>query len=254
MEFLKQKSVGLYFLVTFLISWGGCLPVFLPVFLHGASLEIEDLFLPGIFIVGGPFFTGLLMTWIVGGGSGLRELFSRMLKWNVGARWYAPILIFPVLLFLTAYFLSLVVSPELRPNFFAPGIIMGLVAGFFEEVGWMGFAYPAMRKKMSVFRATMWLAFLHALWHFLPDFLNNYGARDWYWIPYFAGFFVFVMALRVLIVWVYENTESLLLAQLMHASSTGFYGILIPVDLSPLNWAILSGLVSSVGPQHVQMP
>ena len=239
-ETAKRHPEALYFVITFLISWGGCLPVFLPVFLHGTSLEIEDLFVPGMFIVGGPFLTGLLMTSFVGGRAGLRELFGRMFKWNVGARWYAPILIFPILLFLTGYILSKTVSPELAPTFFAPGIIMGLVAGFLEEVGWMGFAYPMMRSKMGVFRATMWLAFIHALWHFLPDFLNNYGTRGLYWVPYFIGFFVFVMGLRVLIVWVYENTESLLLAQLMHASSTGFYGILVPTDLSPQNWAIFS--------------
>jgi hypothetical protein len=39
--------------------------------------------------------------------------------------------------------------------------------------------------------------------------------------------------MRVLIAWVYSNTQSLLLAQLMHASSTGFLVILSPVHTSP---------------------
>jgi hypothetical protein len=40
-------------------------------------------------------------------------------------------------------------------------------------------------------------------------------------------------AMRFLLVWVYSNTESLLLAQLMHASSTGFLIMLVPLTLSP---------------------
>ncbi len=46
------------------------------------------------------------------------------------------------------------------------------------------------------------------------------------------------MALRVLIVWVYANTKSLLLSQLMHASSSGFFVALIPTAIAPQNWAV----------------
>ena len=42
-----------------------------------------------------------------------------------------------------------------------------------------------------------------------------------------------MVAMRVILVWVYVNTGSLLMAQLMHASSTGFLGILVPMSLSP---------------------
>jgi membrane protease YdiL (CAAX protease family) len=124
--------------------------------------------------------------------------------------------------------LSVWVSPELSPIFLTPGIVMGLLAGLVEEVGWMGFAYPMMQLNRSILRTGIYLGLLHALWHIVPDFLGNYNALGGYWLPYFLGFTVFVVALRVLIVWVYANTGSLLLAQLMHASSTGFFVILIP--------------------------
>jgi uncharacterized protein len=39
--------------------------------------------------------------------------------------------------------------------------------------------------------------------------------------------------MRVLIVWVYSNTSSVLLAQLMHASSIGFLVVLSPLSVSP---------------------
>ncbi len=40
-----------------------------------------------------------------------------------------------------------------------------------------------------------------------------------------AGFFLHVVALRILIAWVYANTGSLFLAIMMHGSSSGFYGV-----------------------------
>jgi hypothetical protein len=59
-----------------------------------------------------------------------------------------------------------------------------------------------------------------------------------YWLPYFFGFCLHLVALRVLIVWVYSNTDSVFLSMLMHASSTGFYAILISTTMAPVNWAI----------------
>lgn len=42
--------------------------------------------------------------------------------------------------------------------------------------------------------------------------------HEGYWLPFFAV----LTAMRVLTVWVYSNTQSLLLAQLMHASPLAF--------------------------------
>lgn len=237
-DYIGRHPVGMYFWSAFAISWLGSVLVAGPFFLRGESLELDDLLLVGILVVAGPFFAGLAMSYLVDGRGGLRNLLGRMAKWQVGGRWYGALLIFPILLLAVSLSLSTWVSPELRPIFFTPGIMMGLVAGSIEEVGWMGFAYPMMRSKWSILRASIYLGVLHALWHIVPDFLGNYHALGGYWFPYFMGFSVFVIALRVLIVWVYANTGSLLLAQLMHASSTGFFAILIPTDLAPANWAI----------------
>jgi hypothetical protein len=57
-------------------------------------------------------------------------------------------------------------------------------------------------------------------------------------------------AMRILIVWVYVNTESLFLAQLMHASSTGFLSILVPASVSPAQesfWYAVYGVFPWVG-------
>ena len=72
-------------------------------------------------------------------------LLSRMGRWRVSIRWYgvalltAPVLVLAVLLTLTA-----LVSPVFAPSFSARGIVIGLAAGFFEEIGWTGFALPKL--------------------------------------------------------------------------------------------------------------
>ncbi len=103
----------------------------------------------------------------------------------------------------------------------------------------MGFAFPQMQSRLGVLRATMYLALLHGLWHVMADYLGgsaNYGV---YWLPRFvAMWFVAMTAMRVLLVWIYQNTGSLLLAQLTHASSTGFLFMFDPRAVSPANLAL----------------
>ncbi len=112
------------------------------------------------------------------------------------------------------------------------------MAGLLEETGWTGFAYPKMKGKRSALATAIYLGVIHGVWHIVADFLGNFNAFGGYWLPYFFGFCLHVVALRVLIVWVYSNTESVFLAILMHASSTGFFAILISTTMSPVNWVI----------------
>jgi hypothetical protein len=96
--------------------------------------------------------------------------------------------------------------------------------------------------KHSALAVGILLGVLHSLWHLAPDYLVASGTRGAYWLPHFAMFLVSMTAMRVLVVWVYTNTRSVLLAQLMHASSTGFLSILVPLSLSPRNDTIFYGV------------
>jgi hypothetical protein len=59
-----------------------------------------------------------------------------------------------------------------------------------------------------------------------------------YWIPFAAAFIAAIVALRVLIAWSYGHTGSLLVAQLLHASSTGFLVLLSPLAVTPAQEAL----------------
>ena len=232
------KGLLAYFVIAFIISWIGVFIVVGPKFLAGNVPNYSDLGLMAFAMLNGPFIAGLLMIYLVDGKKGLEDLFTRIKKFDVAIRWYLPILIFPALLLFVSVLLGVFVSPELAPTLGFLGIVGGPLAGVFEETGWMGFAYPKMKGNTRALYTSIYFGVIHGVWHIIADFLGNYNIFGVYWLPYFFGFCLHVVALRVLIVWVYTNTDSLFLAILMHASSTGFYGILISTTMAPVNWVI----------------
>lgn len=63
----------------------------------------------------GPSVAGILLTGLVDGRTGLRELLSRLLRWRVGLRWYAVALLTSPLVS-TAIILALsLTSPAFLP-------------------------------------------------------------------------------------------------------------------------------------------
>jgi membrane protease YdiL (CAAX protease family) len=237
-SFVKRHSVVIYFVLVFTIAWIGSFVLVGPKFLAGSVIEFSDVGLMATVMLSAPFMAGLLMTYLADGKLAIEDLFARMTKFGVARRWYLPLLIFPALLLCVSLLLSIFVSSELAPTLGLLGVLGGPLAGFLEETGWTGFAYPKMKGKASALSTGIYFGVIHGVWHVAADFLGNSNAFGTYWLPYFFGFFLHVVALRVLIVWVYSNTDSVFLAMLMHASSTGFYGILISTTMAPVNSVI----------------
>jgi membrane protease YdiL (CAAX protease family) len=234
----KRHSVLIYFLLAFAIAWIGSIVSVGPKFLAGEPLEFSDTGPMALAMLGAPFIAGILMIYLADGKAGLIKLFAGIKKYKVEGRWFFPPLIFPALLFLVSVLLSVFVDPEMAPIFTIFGVFAGPLAGFLEEIGWTGFAYPKMTQKTSAFSAAIYLGIIHGFWHIVVWFLSQSSDLGVYWFPYFFGFCLHLVALRVLIGWVYTNTESVFMVILMHASSTGFYAILISTTLTPVNWAI----------------
>lgn len=245
-SFVKRHSLIIYFVFAFAIAWIGSFVSVGPKFLAGETIEFSDGGPMAFAMLGAPFIAGMLMTYLADGKAGLTELFARMKKYKFDGRWYLPLLIFPALLLLVSVLLSVFVSPEMAPVFAIFGVFAGLLGGFFEEPGWTGFAYPKMRGKASALSTAIYLGIIHGIWHAMVWFLSQSTALGSYWLPYFFGFCLHIVALRVLIVWVYSNTGSVFLSILMHASSTGFYGILISTTMAPVNWVIFYNIYGVV--------
>lgn len=229
--FIKSHPVLAYFALTFAISWGGFIGAVGPGGFPGTTEQFKTL-LPIVVVVmiAGPSASGLLLTGLVYGRPGLRELRSRLFKWQVSARWYAaalliaPALMMVVLLALSSFstkFLPGIVVTDDKAGLVLLGSAMALVAGFFEELGWTGFAIPALRRRYGVLATGLIVGLLWAAWHLLAAFwaggtVSGILSR----VSYLVDPFLFLVGFRVLMVWVYEHTESLLVAILMHTSLT----------------------------------
>lgn len=226
---VNRHPVVAYFVLTFAISWLGALAVVAPRLLRGEAIpKFSGILMFPVMLVG-PVVSGILLPRVVDGTGGLHGLFSRMRRIRLGAQWYAALLIPPATILLVLVVLKTFVSPVFAPNRFFLGVSFGIVAGFFEEIGWMGFAFPKMSRTGNMLGAGISLGLLWGFWHIpVIDFLGTATPHGSYWLPYFLAFTAAMMAMRVLICWIYVNTKSVALAQLMHASSTGSLVVLSP--------------------------
>ena len=255
--FIERHSVPTYFALTFVISWGGILIVVGPGGIPGTREEFERL-LPVVILamLAGPSVAGILLTGLVHGRTAFRELLSQLLKWQVSARWYAFALLTAPLLF-TAIPLALsLLFPEFLPGIFTTddkasllllGIAAGLGAGIFEELGWTGFAIPRLRLQYGVLTTGLIVGFLWGAWHFLVNFWSSgrdspSGALSLALLLTSLLFSIGILpAYRVLMVWVYDRTGSLLVAMLMHLSLTASNVILAPLatGVLPVIWVLV---------------
>jgi membrane protease YdiL (CAAX protease family) len=245
--FIKRHPVLTYFALTFAISWGGMLIVAGP---GGIPATPEQTDMQALFVMlawlAGPSVAGILLTGILYGRAGFRDLLTRMTRWRVGTRWYAVALLSAPLLFMAVLLALSLTSPEFLPGILTTsdkaahllmGIGWGLIGGgFLEELGWTGFAVPTLRRRHGVLTTGLIVGTLWGALHFLVFFWMGRpsGALPLaFFLP--LDFFFAVAGLtafRVLMVWVYDRTESLLVAMLMHASYTACTFILGPLAIA----------------------
>jgi membrane protease YdiL (CAAX protease family) len=235
---MKRYPVALYFALAFAVAWLGILLVLGPDGIRGGgSLAVGVAALVFLAMIAGPSSAGIVLTGILEGGAGLRRLGGRIGRWRVGLRWYAALLIAPLLgtavlvplALFSPVFIPGIVTAEDKLAHLGFGLVAGIVAGFFEELGWTGFAVPRLRLRRSALATGVIVGVLWGSWHFLADQWGNWSTYGALYLPHFLLVWIGgLTAFRVLMVWVYDHTESLLLAQLMHASFTGGLVILSP--------------------------
>ncbi len=241
-----RRPVLSYFVLTFALSWTGALAVAAPFLLRHQPLpKLAGILMFPVMLIG-PAGAGLLLTRAVNGPSGVRDLFRQMVRTPVQPRWYLVLLIPPALVLALLAALQHGLSPAYTPNRFYMGMLFGIPAGLLEEIGWTGFAFPHMRAHRSALSAAVLLGLLWGLWH-LPviDFLGAASPHGRSLVPFFLAFTLAMSAMRVLIAWLYTNTRSLLLAQLLHISSTGALVVFSPPAVTPAQeafWYALYGL------------
>jgi uncharacterized protein len=110
---------------------------------------------------------------------------------------------------------------------------MGLVVCFFEEIGWTGFVTPELRKRYGFLLTGLIMGLPWGAWHF-PLFSGSASSSGP--IPptlyIVIMLFSFLIPFRILMVWLYDRTESVLVVMLMHAPLAAGMVILLPSTFS----------------------
>ncbi len=261
---LVRKHPVLYFyVIAFAFAWGGILAVIGgPGGIPGTPAQTDALIGPVmLFWLAGPSVAGVVITALVEGKAGLRALGSRLTKWRVGVVWYAAALLAAPLLHTLGLLLFSLFYPGYAPAIFTSsnkvyillfGLVTGLVGGgFLEELGWTGFAIHNLRSRRGAIRTALTVGVLWGAAHFSFIFwMSGATIGD---IP-LAVFLIVraidlllggLLAFRVLMVWVYDRTGSLLIAMLMHGMLTACMFILVPEKISGVPF-LVSQLLGSV--------
>lgn len=246
---IKRNAVLAYFILAFTIAWGFIL------FIVGGDIlqpTTEPTMQTGLLVffamLIGPSLTGSALALLLDGKKGLSAVLARW-RQPLQAQWYAAPLI-PITLLIVIGATLPFVSPIFTPNLIASSdklsvlvfaVVVGALAGFFEEIGWSGFATPRLLRHYDLLTAALLLGVLWGIWHLLADYWGNIGAfgslypvRGLMWVATLTAY-------RILMVWVYSKTNSLGLMQLMHAGFTGGQ-ILWEPPLAPTDYLLWYGI------------
>jgi CAAX protease family protein len=208
-----------YFVLAFAFTWA----LWVPAALEARGL-ISPLPVPATFLGAfGPLVAAVVVTALESGRAGLRSLLDRIVRWRVAPVWYAVALLGPLALMLAAIALHVVLGgqpPSLGlligalPTLLIYIVYMMLTVALGEEVGWRGYALPALQARYSALIASLILGVMWALWH-LPVFFNP----DTFYsnIP-FGLWLAYLIPFAVLITWVFNSAGgSVLMAMFFHA-------------------------------------
>ena len=244
----NSRDLVVYFALAYAISWAigiplalaaqGLMPPMLPKWLH-------------YFVAYGPVLSAVIVTWVTRGQSGLKELWGRIAKWNIGGVWWLVALSPLILGAILALGLALLANSKVSlaqlgdVNFLPPLGIGALFLWLFtfglgEEVGWRGFALPRLQKNHNALQATIILAVFWALWH-LPQFFYLFEpsiAIGWL-IGLFAGAIVFT--------WLFNSTQGSILAvavwhgcfNFISASNAGNGFLAAAISTIVMIWAVV---------------
>src|SRR5215218_6176932 len=170
--------------------------------------------------VGTPLVAALILVYKVDGQAGTRRLLRRVFdQKRIKAKiWYVPVIFLLPAIYLLTYGVTRLTGLPLPDKPYVPLLMVPLLLGLFfilaigEEAGWTGYATDPMQERWSALTTSIILGSVGAIWHFVPLIQMS---RTPTWIAWWT---LGTVALRILIVWLYNNTgKSLFAAIVFHA-------------------------------------
>jgi membrane protease YdiL (CAAX protease family) len=231
---LKRHSLLTYFALAFGLTWACWIPLALSdAFASEYTAQPSSLLLlwPVGLIM--PSLAGILLTALFSGKSGLGALFRRLGQVRVAPTWYAVVLLLvPVLLFVAivvnTWLGGATIDYAYAWSNLLVWLVLCLIPGLGEELGWRGFALPRLQAHHQALPASLFLGVMWGLWHLPLLIANSLVPLTSLGLVNFLLYDVTITALAVLFTWVYNNTNgNLLLLVLFHAVADATTGLFL---------------------------
>ncbi len=234
----KEDSLKTFYLIAFLIPIIATILVTVKEGLQTELVTIQISFSSLIIImsmVHAPTIAALTAVFRDEGFDGIRKLFQQLKYWRFPLKLYMLALsVFPIAI-LAGLSIMTFFSKNYLPSSSLTILALGtLISPLWEEIGWTGFATPRMLKRYSPLKTGIYLGVIHMFFHLAADY---WGAGMFFGKLYLAHFLLWMaglIVLRVITVWIYIRTKSLVLGWLTHVSYTGGQTILVPLSLTAL--------------------
>lgn len=241
--FVKRHPVVSMYALLFLLGW--------PVQILDALASHGFAPRPPVFLTVAigltPAIAAIIVTAILAGRAGVKELFHRFLIWRVGIQWYIVGLFLIAAVILGGIGLHILLGgaiPEI-PIAGAPlslilfaftaTVIIGALVNT-EEIAWRGFALPRLQSHYGVLGAALLIAIPEALFH-LPHFWNLDSA--FYQNVGLFWFTAFTIAAVFIYTFLFNKTKgSLLIVTLLHASQNAWANLLSDNTLCPFQFTV----------------
>lgn len=181
-----------------------------------------------LLLLGGfsPTIASLILTTCFDGKPGLQRLWTSLKKSGIGLKWYAVIILLPLLVIAirVIFYISqggafipshLLQNPASLIGFTLPILIVGPIS---EELGWRGYALERALSCYGIIKGNLLLGVIWAFWHlplfFIPGTIQQINGNH----PVeFSIFFLLVLGLNIFINGLYIQTgHSLFAAMLVH--------------------------------------
>lgn len=262
-SFLRHHALFTYFFLAFAWAWGCWSYLVITTPPNGMQAGISPIFFLLAILGGfGPSLAAIVLSAVLDGRAGVKELFGQVRRWRIAPNGYAvALLLVPALsvagLFLQSAVLGKTAAAGDVLSRLALGLVWPLFASLGEEFGWRGFAQPRMQLQRSPLAAGLWIGLIWGMWHLPSDFiaLRAYGLL---FIPAFilTGP-VLLTAHAVIMAWLYNRTRSLLPVVLYHFSITSSAILLPTLQLTVVEniaatfiscvlfWAVAGGILWS---------
>ena len=166
-----------------------------------------------------------IVTALVTGKAGVRDLARRSFRWRVPLYWYLISLLAPLMILLIAITFLYGLAPlrALAQNWlllftaFVPALaIMILLNNVAEEIGWTGFVFARFQDRHGPLRAALLTTVFFWLFHVPSAYVDR---RSWATTALVLGIFVLPhLGSRLITGWLYNSAgASVLIAGLFHA-------------------------------------